>query len=169
MPDKEGLYIPDKGAGTVWNVMPDVKRTLVTHVLAKLPLVRAVLAGSHAEIVCFHVSMERRRNRYDATFWRGDSVSGYALEDGASLMTHSTLSEICGAMVPLVRDLSFRWPEKARPLVLGLATDGDRVLFSAEHPSCKGTAWMRQHLLGRSPASIICDEGHKGVLSKICP
>lgn len=162
-------YVPTPAARTAWTTMPGLDQGAVGHVVQKLPLIRAMLAGARAEIACFHIEAKGRRRNYRCTLWRHSAAGGYDIKDGTSDMTSAMLSEICGSIMPLARDLVARWPEQARPPVIGIATDGHRIVFNAEHPSCAGEAWMSQHLSGRAPGAILSDDGRTGAIARICP
>ncbi len=162
-------YIPARFDRAVWSEMSGLDRSAVTHALQRLPLVRAVLAGSHAQIACFHIDLRARRRQYACTMWRGNADTGFVIEDGTSALTHGTLSEICGALAPLARHLASRWPERARPGVIGVATDGHRVIFNAGHPACRDHGWLEEHIAGRSPGTIVADDGKPGLLEKLSP
>lgn len=167
---REGIhYSPQAGASVIWARMPGLDRVAVSHAVQKLSLVRSFLAGARSEIACFHIETKRRRRQYSCTLWRGTLSDGYEIVDGSAEMTHGMLSEICGALAPLARDLAARWPDRARPSTIGIATDGHRIVFNAEHPSCTGDAWLAAHLSGRSPGTLIADDGKGGVLTRICP
>ena len=162
-------YIPTSGRGQAWTTLPGVDRAAVSHVLQRLPLIRAVMGGARAQIACFHVETRGRRRRYACTMWKGDGRQGFLIEDATASMTHATLSEICGALAPLVSDLSARWPERARPAVIGVATDGHRVVFNADHPACRDSSWLEEHIAGRSPGAIVADDGVPGMLETLSP
>ena len=167
--DPECRYVPVVGRETVWTTLPGLDRAAVTHALQRLPLIRAVLAGCHAQMACFHIDVGGRRRRYACSMWRGDLNQGFTIGDATAEMTHATLSEICGALAPLARDLAARWPERARPGVIGIGTDGHRIIFNADHPSCRDEAWLDEHIAGRSPGAIIADDGTPGILETISP
>jgi len=162
-------YRPSTSEGATWSTMAGIDRSAVTHAVQRLPLVRALLSGSRAQLACFHIDTRGRRRKYSCTLWKGDLENGFEIEDGTGEMTHSVLSEICGALAPLARDLAARWPDRARPARIGVATDGHRVIFNAGHPSCAGPEWMSQHLSGHAPLTLIADDGTDGLLETICP
>lgn len=170
MTSARGLpYRPGPGIGATWSTMPGVDPAVLVHAVHRLPLIRAVLTGARASIACFHIGLRPRRRLYACTFWRGDPEKGYVIDDAGADITQATLSEICGALAPLARHLSERWPDRARPLRIGLASDGHRIVFNAEHPSCAGTEWLAGHLCGRTPLTLIADDGSRGALDQICP
>ena len=167
--DPTARYVPTVGRAATWSMLPGLERSAVTHAIQKLPLIRAVLAGSRSQIVCFHMDVRGRRKKYGCTLWRGDVSGGFDIVDGGQEITHATLSEICGSLAPLARDLAARWPERARPGIIGIGTDGHRLVFNAEHPSCGGSSWLEEHIAGRSPGSIVADDGTPALLETISP
>ena len=152
--------------GSAWSRMPGVDATATAHAIRGLPLVRGLLAGAGADIACFHFEFARRHNGYRCTLWRPDG-SGYQVASSAREITRAVLSEVCGALAPLARDLAARWPAMARPRVIGMATDGHCIVFNAGHPSCEGVEWLDQHILGRSPGVLLAGDPHKGPLGLI--
>lgn len=153
-----------------WNVLPGLGKKVVFPCTRKLELIRGVMTGLGASLLCFQIQPNSpKRKRYDYTVWKGSLEKGFVIEKSANHMTVSVLSEICGAFVPLSLEISSRWPERARPKQIGFATDGHRIMFNAEYPDCLGFDWMEQHLTGLSPASIIYDDGVSSLLDSICP
>lgn len=161
--------MPSVGRVATWSRLPGLDRVAVAHAVHRLPLIRAVMAGKDARIACFHIDVRGRRKQYGCTLWRGDLSIGFEMIDGAREMTHAMLSEICGSLAPLAKDLAARWPERARPGVIGIGTDGHRIVFNAEHPSCNGEAWLDEHIAGRSPGAIVADDGTPSLLEIISP
>lgn len=167
--DRDTLYRPEPGPSSAWTAMKGIDPSAVAHAVHRLPLIQAVLAGLRADIACFHIGLRSRRRDYSCTVWCGDAERGYEIRDAGRDITHATLSEICGALAPLARDLSARWPERARPSRIGIASDGHRIVFNAEHPSCAGSDWLSGHMAGRTPLTLIADDGQSGALERICP
>jgi hypothetical protein len=164
-----GLYTPTPREQE-WNVLPGLGKNLVFPCTRKLELVRGVMTGLSASLICFQIQPNSpKRKRYDYVVWKGSAERGFLIEKSSNHMTASVLSEICGGFVPLAVEISSRWPERARPRQIGFATDGHRIMFNAEHPDCLGFEWMEQHLNGMSPASIIYDDGIASTLEMLCP
>lgn len=162
-------YVPQQNASAFWAKIPEIDFQYVAHATGKLPLIRSLLMGTKAQIACFHINLAAKRKSYKCTFWKGDAKDGFVISDGTKEMTSSTLSEICGGLAPLARHLAQRWPEAARPSIIGFATDGHRIIFSSEYPACEDEDWLKQHLSCRSPSALIADDGAGGIISVICP
>lgn len=166
--DKILTYSPPVGREAAWGDMPGMDARTRAHTLSKLPLVRAALTGAKAQILCVHVEMGSKRKSYSCTLWRQSDDGAYDISDGHTHVNETILSEICGSFGPLVRNLHARWPDRAKPKVMGLATDGHRVVFNATNPACIGSGWLDDHLTGRAPGVSIADDGEEGEIDRMC-
>lgn len=164
----ETFMLPD-GSGSQWGVLPDVSMRHVKYAVAKLQMIRGVLAGAKGEILCLHIDVRARRRPHGCTVWKGSHALGYAVEKADGHITASLIDELCSAFAPLAREIASRWPERVRPEIIGIATDGHRIVFSPEYPQCHGSEWLIFHQKGKAPAAIISDDGINGFFSKISP
>ena len=147
--------------------MPGIDSSASAHAMRGMPLVRALLIGAGAELACFHFELARRHNGYRCTMWRA-SGGGYDLSPSGRNVTRGVLSEVCGSLAPLARNLSARWPEQARPRIIGVATDGHAILFNADQPSGEGVDWLEQHIRGRSPGVLLAGDVGTGAFARMC-
>lgn len=165
-PESETFMLPE-ASDTHWGLLPDVSAKNIKYAVAKLQMIRGVLAGAKGEILCLHIDVRSRRRPHNCTVWRGSSASGYVVEKANGHITGSLINELCSAFAPLAREIASRWPERVRPEIIGIATDGHRIVFSPEYPQCHGNEWLILHQKGKAPASIISDDGVNGFFSKI--
>ena len=165
--DAAMTYRPPRDASPPWGQMPGIDGRTVANAQSRLPLVRAALLGSKSVIMCVHIEMTQKRQAYKSSLWRTVDA-GYQIIDGGTHLTPETLAEICGSFGPLARNLYARWPDRARPKAIGLATDGHRVVFNATHPACVGSQWLDDHLTGKAPGVSIVSDGTPGEIDFIC-
>lgn len=153
-----------------WAIMPHVDGRAITHARAKMALIRAALTGAGAVVAVFRIDqIDTRHRRYCCTLWRADGMGGYRIDPSDGAIGDAVVSQICGALSDMARDLSARWPASARPPAIGMVTDGHRIVFNAAHPAATGADWLLDHVCGASPATILVDDGGEGHLDILCP
>lgn len=146
--------------------MRRVSRASSRRAVSAISLARTMMASSRSTLACFHITTTRP-HRYSATLWTRQPDGAFAMNPGTTAMTQATLDEICGWLAGVAREIATQWPERARPATIGMATDGHWMVFNAAHPSCEGSAWLDEHLSGRSPAAIVARDDGMGFLSSL--
>ena len=156
--------IPQDRTAARWGDLRPVERKSAANALAALPLARSAMMATRSTMACFHIAVSgRARNR--ATLWKRRPDGAYEIIDADGHVNRRVIDEICGGMAGAAREISKRWPERARPGVIGLATDGHLIAFNPGQPSCVGVAWLDDHVTGQSPATIVVNDGNPGYLT----
>jgi len=160
------LYRPRRTAAR-WAVMPNVtSRARRFAQLAVGPSADALRQLSAELIVIHFQGINGQRRKIAASVWCPDG-DGFRIFDGQNLH-QAVLSEIAGALGETVRELAARWPANARPRTIGLALDGNAIVFNATYPGAEGHKWLEEHLAGRAPAAMLHNDGGEGLLTRLC-
>lgn len=89
--------------------------------------------------------------------WGNDFSAGEEIGRAAQRDPH--LSEIILALrsagSDLARHLRRRWPANAVPGTIGVVTDGAGVAVFPDHPGALSPDWLRDHLAGIAPATML--------------
>lgn len=141
------------GKKTVTVTMPDIDPHALRQATRGQTRLAHLLASHQADFASIVVSgLTGSRLRYAVQLWCFEAGE---IKRSDAKISKTVIEEVSGSYAGMARHIAKRFPEKSRPAVIVMGSDGRSLMFNPGRMTGEDAEWLLHHVEGKSPAAMI--------------
>lgn len=152
-----------------WLILPELREHGLRSANRALPDIANTIREERAALLSVSMPTSHAgREPFEFTAWDVRAPGVFPRKACGPRATGTIGRSIGTRLLDVFVDLSRRWPQTARPPVVGIISDGTGIIFHGKFPCGKNPEWLPAHKSGRHLASKVLDFDEDGYLAALC-